>query len=735
MPPIFRSKLLPVSAADLDELRRSTLTDQTILANAIYTETDPNMIARLLKRDSRWRYTAGKSVCEGGGIVYRNRDLAGTLNCYARIKPRTPRKNEQGEPIKYEAPVAEGNRAYYPAASLEKLRDGTSPVYVTEGEKKALALSQLGVPAVSIPGVYSWKIKDTEELIPDLAAIPWSGRPVYIVFDRDPKWKTRQYVDGARRRLARALRAAGAKECSNIDLCAPDAMDAKMGADDFLAAYGTDAFRKRVEQAQPVPEVAEVEPLSKASGRTDTANAARLVARYGETIRWVGPWDKWLLWDERRWRIDDALQIEMLAKQIARDLWADVGKAATSGNMDKDTLASMFSFARTSSNAQGIRNMVSLARSELPIAVAELDRDPWLLNVENGTLDLRTGKLREHRKEDYITKLAPVAFEPEAACPRWLAFLETIFEGNEELIGYMQRLAGYSITGSQEEHVLPFLHGTGANGKTTKVETLLKLLGPDYSMKAPPDLLMAKRGESHPTERADLFGKRLVACVETEEGRRLAESLVKEMTGGDRQRARRMREDFWEFDATHHVWLAGNHKPCIVGTDNGIWRRIKLIPFDVVIPDAQQDKKLPAKLAEELSGILNWAIAGCLDWQKNGMQEPEVVQAVTKHYRNDEDEVGQFVDDHCELGEDFMAPATELYAAFQDAMPSSRLTQKSLGTRLSQRGFHSERFTCGPHKARHGWKGLRLRAAAKREQQQQQIQSLSESLSKRMSKS
>jgi putative DNA primase/helicase len=375
--------------------------------------------------------------------------------------------------------------------------------------------------------------------------------------------------------------------------------------------------------------------------------------------------------------------------------------------MIDDKTRSMFTWAKYSNSKTGIRNMIAMAKSDLAIGPDELDTDPWLFNVENGTIDLRTGELREYRREDFITKLAPVTFDPEADCQLWRGFLERIFFGNQELTGYMQRLVGYCLTGVTEEHVLPFLYGTGANGKSTFCETIMKLMGPDYAMKAAYDLLMAKRGESHPTDRADLFGKRFVACVETEEGRRMAEALVKELTGGDRVRARRMRENFWEFTPTHHVWLVGNHKPPIIGTDHGIWRRIKLIPFDVVIPEAEQDKKLPAKLAEELPGILNWAMAGCLDWQRNGgMRDPAIVQAATGEYSAEMDEVGQFIDEHCERGPKFTAPATELYQAFQKEMPNSRINQHSFGSRLRQQGFEKGRT----NKGKHGWKGLRLKS-------------------------
>lgn len=275
--------------------------------------------------------------------------------------------------------------------------------------------------------------------------------------------------------------------------------------------------------------------------------------------------------------------------------------------------------------------VVSLSRPDLAILPATLDAHTWWLNVDNGTLDLRNGTLRPHERRDYLTQLCPVAYDPAAKCPTWLQFLETILGRDGDLVVYVQRLVGYCLTGSTREHVLPFLYGVGANGKSTFIGTLLAMLGSDYAIKAPSDLLLAKQ-DTHPTERADLFGKRLVACVEVEDGRRLAESLVKELTGGDRVRARRMREDFWEFPATHKIWLAANHKPTVRGIDLGIWRRIKLLPFTVVIPDDQQDKDLPVKLLDELPGILAWAVEGCRQWLVDGLREPACVRSATGDY-------------------------------------------------------------------------------------------------------
>ena len=301
------------------------------------------------------------------------------------------------------------------------------------------------------------------------------------------------------------------------------------------------------------------DPIFLPSGRTDAANAKRLVSKFGDRIRWNGHRDRWFIWDGKRWLIDNALKIHALAKGTVFGLWGEMGSAIKAWKInDRETISAMTTFARSSNNVNSVRGAVSLAKSEpdIHIDLASLDSNSWLFNVLNGTLDLRTGELRKHRRDDFITKMSPVKFDPAATCPTWLKFLETIFRKNEALIEYVQRLVGYSLTGVIE-NTLPFLFGDGANGKSTLIELLLKLFGPDYSMKAPPDLLGAKYGDAHPTERADLYGKRFVACVETEDGRRLAESQVKEITGGDTIRARFMRENFFEFTPTAYGMASG----------------------------------------------------------------------------------------------------------------------------------------------------------------------------------
>lgn len=564
------------------------------------------------------------------------------------------------------------------------------PVYVVEGEKDVNRLYSLGLVATcNVGGAGKWKEDYNEHL---------TNRRVVIVPDNDEPGH--KHAD----KIANALNGK-AKWVRIVNL--PD-LPEKGDISDWLNNGGTKAELIEIAKSTPKWEPSLDESkwktslfnaekksddvpstLGKPEDRTDNANARRLVEQYRDVIRWCDPWGKWLVWDQRRWAIDDIRRIELHAKHVADQLWKDFATLARTA--DKGTIAKTAQFVKSSNGASGIRNMLALARSEehIPIRPPQLDADPWLLNLENGTLDLRTCELREHNKNDYITKVTPVKYDKAATCPTWMAFLKYVLDGNRELAEYLRRLVGYCLSGNTQEHILPFLYGVGANGKSTFITTVLALLGPDYSIKAPTDLLLTK-GDTHPTERADLHGKRFVACVEAEDGRRLAESLVKELTGGDKVRARRMREDFWEFDATHKVWLAANHKPTIRGTDHAIWRRVKVIPFTVTIPDHQQDKQLPEKLMHELPGILNWALKGCRQWQDHGLQEPDEVRLATSEYRADSDIIGQFIDQRCVVGKSKEVGTTRLYKNYREWCEKSgeRATNMTaFGRQLNERGF------------------------------------------------
>lgn len=365
-------------------------------------------------------------------------------------------------------------------------------------------------------------------------------------------------------------------------------------------------------------------------------------------------------------------------------------------------------WAIRSEAAPRIKAAIDLAKSEsgIPILPSQMDSDPWLFNCLNGTIELKTGKLREHRREDYITKISPVVFDAQATCPLWDKFLYRIFDGNADVIEYLQRAAGYSMTGTVTEQCLFFLHGGGANGKSTFLGALLELLG-DYGMQSVSELLMAKNNESHPTERADLFGKRLVATIETDDGKRMAESLMKQLTGGDKIRARRMREDFWEFSPTWKIWLAANHKPQIRGTDHAVWRRIKLVPFDVTISDEEKDPHLPEKLKAELPGILAWAIRGCLAWQKYGLGEPDEVRTAVAEYRSEQDVFGQFISERCFVNREVSVESSSLFVAFKEWCQQNgehEPTQRSMASSLKSSGCVQIRGTHGVRM----WRGIGL---------------------------
>lgn len=448
------------------------------------------------------------------------------------------------------------------------------------------------------------------------------------------------------------------------------------------------------------------------NGRTDVANAKRLVAKHGHNIRWCDPWEKWLIWDGRRWAIDDTRRIEAMAKSIAEQVWGGVGKAVDGA--DERTSRAIYSFAKATASANGIRSMLALAKSEegVPILPDKLDTNSWLLNCPNGIVDLRTGDLLKHCRERYITKLCDVQFDQAATCPRWMQFLNEVFAGNEGLIQFAQRAAGYSLTGETNERCFFFLFGSGRNGKSTLVSTLQKLMG-EYATELTTEFLMVGNGQQHPTETCDLFGVRLAVATETEDGRRFAESHLKKMTGGeDVMKGRRMREDHWTFRATHKIWMSGNHKPRITGTDDAIWDRVRLIPFDVRFADP--DKLLAEKLRAELPGILRWAVEGCLAWQAHGLGEPEAVAAAVACYRAESDVLGQFLADRCSLHDGAEVGATAIHKAYEDwceAIGERPVNQTRFGRQLAERGFAKGRFSHGADKGKACWRGIELAAS------------------------
>lgn len=435
---------------------------------------------------------------------------------------------------------------------------------------------------------------------------------------------------------------------------------------------------------------------------TDLGNAERMHDQHRAALRYVSAWGAWVSWDGCRWKRDELGRADQLGFKTVRSIYLEAAAAT-----DPEESKNLSAWAYKSESGKSINSMMTLAKKLLAIDASKLDADPMALNVANGTLDLRTGKLRPHRQDDLITRLAPVVFDPSATCPTWDAFFERIFRrASTALRHFIQAAVGYTLTADVSEQVLFFAHGGGSNGKGTFVGTLQTMMG-DYAKQGAPDLLLAKRGESHPAEQADLQGARLVSCSEVEQGRSFAEVAVKQLTGGDRIKARLMRQDFFEFAPTHKIFLSANHKPKVRGTDHAIWRRIKLIPFLEKITGAEKDPHLKDKLELELPGILAWSVRGTMAWVKDGLGEaPEVAQA-TQQYRHEQDRLATFLEESFEVDPDGRASNADIYRVYTvwcQRNGEQPWTQRALSDAMLEREMEPFRTGAG-----RGFKGIRLK--------------------------
>lgn len=434
---------------------------------------------------------------------------------------------------------------------------------------------------------------------------------------------------------------------------------------------------------------------------TDSGNAERFAYFARNEARYCDPFKKWLLYDGKRWKADDHNAVTVKAKNIVRKLYSELEFVENS--RERSEIAAHLS---KSENKTAITNCLSLAHGELPIVPESLDRDKFLLNLDNGTYDLKALEIRDYDPDDYITKIAPVSHDPKAVCPMWDAFLDRVMGGDPELVYFLQKCVGYSLTGDTSEQCLFILYGEGQNGKSTFLETVSAMIG-DYAQQTPVETLMIKRNDSISNDIARLQGARFVAAIEVEEGKRLAESLIKQMTGGDRITARFLHAEYFEFVPEFKLWLGTNHKPVIRGTDFAIWRRIRLIPFTVKIPPEEIDLDLGEKLKTELPGILNWALAGYHAWKNEGLKPPEAVTVASEGYRAEMDVLSAFLDDRCIIDRAAMVKNSELYSAYVEWAEETGEFKKSsrkLNAALVERGFDSIKQKNGIH-----WIGIGLK--------------------------
>ena len=436
--------------------------------------------------------------------------------------------------------------------------------------------------------------------------------------------------------------------------------------------------------------------------RTELGNADLFCKEHGDDCLFCFGVGNWFVWDGMRWAEDRKGEVLRKFDTTIRRLFKGV-----SGVADSREREALSKWAVQSATKNKLKSMTEIAQKWLRTTSDELDQAPWLLNCENGTIDLRVGDLKPHRRNDRITKLVPVEYDANAKCPIFEEFLLRITDENAELISFLRRAVGYSLTGSTREQCLFVAFGSGANGKSTLLSILGELLD-DYALHTPVQTLMQKKFDGGVSnDLARLRGARFVTATEGEANQRLAESLIKQLTGGDKITARFLNKEFFEFDPIAKIWLATNHKPGLSGDDDAIWRRIYLIPFDVTIPKEEQDHELARKLQGELPGILAWAVRGCLEWQAKGLDAPAIVRAATEDYRREMDFVRQFAEDAVVEKKGSRVEKKVMHTAFATWIAENGgepLTKAELTRRLKHVGFADGRIGQGRY-----WKGVALR--------------------------
>lgn len=420
------------------------------------------------------------------------------------------------------------------------------------------------------------------------------------------------------------------------------------------------AWRSGVARPKSAPkkEQAPINLLDYRFENSDLGNAARMLAMHGSDIFYVGQWDTWVFWNGHYWQRDTIGHVPKLAYKMVR-LMLNAANAIE----DEDKRKAAIKFALTSENLKGLNAMLAITKEHVRVSADQFDTSIWLINVPNGTLNLKTGILQPFDKSDMLTKSISVTYDETAQCPKWLNFLYMIFAGDQNLIDYVQKAVGYSLTGDVSEDCLHFAHGGGGNGKSTFFSILEKILG-EYADKAPSAMLMASKFEGIPVDIAELQGKRLVVASEISRNVRWNEAKLKDLTGGDRLKARYMRANPFSFQPTHKLWIYGNYKPTVIGADDGIWRRMRLIPFIVKIPDSIKDTNFEDKLIPELAGILNWAVQGCLKWQSEGLAPVEAIDHATHEYREEMDRLQVFINECCAVGESRKCVVNELWGVY-----------------------------------------------------------------------
>ncbi len=555
-------------------------------------------------------------------------------------------------------------------------------IFITEGEKDADRLAGLDMFATTNPmGAGKWRKVDSS---------PLRDRHAVVLTDNDAKG--RKHVQDVAADLhgkaasVRVVEFDGLPKGGDVS----DWLDAHDREDLWRLAEATPLWETIEPAAEP--EVADSADLH----LTDMGNAERFALRHGSEVGYTKG-HGWLTWDGHRWRKDDIGEIQRRGKATVRAIYLEAAEA------DSETRRTQLGdLAKKTEAINRVKAMIELAQSEPGIALrsSDLDKSPWLFNCANGTINLRTGELRQHDPADHITKISPVRYDPDARSDLWDGFLRETTGGDDELAAFLQRTAGYSLSGDTSEEKLFLVHGPEATGKSTFIEAIKATLG-DFATTADFATFLRQRNDGPRNDIARLAGSRLVVSIEVEEGRKLAEGLVKSLTGGDTIACRFLYRESFEYLPAFKLWLVANHAPSVNADDGAIWRRIVRIPFERMVPVERRDPTVKLRLrdpAESGPAILAWAVKGFLDWQRDGLRIPTSVTQATADYRSGEDVLGHFIDDRCITHPNVSVEATQLYRVYKgwcDEAGEKPMTQTAFGRRLKDRGFRGDRLRSG----------------------------------------
>jgi len=600
---------------------------------------------------------------------------------FHQARPDYPRVRD-GKPVKYETPNGVRMALDVHPATRSRLADPAVPLIVTEGVRKADAALSSGVHAVALLGVWNWRGTNGaggKTALADWDKVALDSRRVYLSFDSDvsenPQMRT------AIRRLGRFLESRGADV--RVTRLQPARDGGKQGLDDFLAAGGS-LDELLATSATLVEHDGDLLDYQ----LTDLGNAHRFVAVHGDRFRYCREERRWLEWRDGRWRRDLTGAAERAAAEVVETLWAQVLRLPFEKRKEPAR------WALHSQSAAALRNILTVASTdgELAVRLDQLDTDPYLLACGNGTLDLRTGELRDPDPVDMITLGTDADYKPDAPRERWLRFLDEVFDGDPDLVAFVKRAYGSTLTGDTRDRALFIEYGSRFNGKSTLNRAVQQTLG-DLAHTAPIRVVMRTKQAEIPNEIAALHRKRLVVIAETADGHRLDENRVKMLTGRDKVPARFLHQEWFDFEPQYKLVLYTNFRPKVDGSDGAVWDRIRLIPFRVSFAD-REDQELDVKLSAETEGILAWLVEGCLEWQDSGLGSCDAVEQATVAYRTENDVIGRFVDECCDLGDEYRVTRKALRAALarycedtgDDVPPAA-----TVGRWLTERGVRDSR--------------------------------------------